>query len=326
MRSTASLQCRGIAGSRIDQGLDGRFRSALGSLAINVRDIASIRLTDISETSSSKFTRSCAATLNVELKPGLWQKMTVFMGNPTSFDDRLQSDLMAIELTNQLHPEKINGGNISLNYTFDVRPDSKEPEVKTPLQEKSSAIYGDTLPMTIVEPYLRMSARALASVSTLPVQPVAAPTSLPAPAPLATPDTVASTPPTVDQGVSAARQEQVPQEATAAPTSHEAVQSTAPPVPPPVVNVSAAIRPSFNCALATTVIEHLICKDQRLAGLDIQLSNVYKNAAAASADKNVLRAAQLRWLTNERNRCTTVECLSTNYEQRISTLMSGRDE
>ena len=161
------------------------------------------------------------------------------MGNPTSFDDRLQSDLMAIELTNQLHPEKINGGNISLNYTFDVRPDSKEPEVKTPLQEKSSAIYGDTLPMTIVEPYLRMSARALASVSTLPVQPVAAPTSLPAPAPLATPDTVASTPPTVDQGVSAARQEQVPQEATAAPTSHEAVQSTAPPVPPPLVKEQA---------------------------------------------------------------------------------------
>lgn len=86
-------------------------------------------------------------------------------------------------------------------------------------------------------------------------------------------------------------------------------------------NIHAA---SFDCTKATTEIEKIICFDEDLSSLDEDLDRVYKEARRIHSDKNSIRAEQLDWLRNVRNKCTSGSCLVKAYEDRIDQL-KGRD-
>jgi len=104
--------------------------------------------------------------------------------------------------------------------------------------------------------------------------------------------------------------------------------TTAPPSAPPV----AAIRPSFDCAGETGIIERTICADTSLAARDRRLADLYTQLRKRvdSASARALRDAQRVWL-RQRNQCRNrgagiKACLADAYDRRIGELadLGGR--
>jgi uncharacterized protein len=77
---------------------------------------------------------------------------------------------------------------------------------------------------------------------------------------------------------------------------------------------------SFDCNKASTRSEKIICSDSKLSSADERLAKVYKEALAASADKEALRHEQKEWLASERDVCATVACMLDAYLARIGQL------
>ena len=74
---------------------------------------------------------------------------------------------------------------------------------------------------------------------------------------------------------------------------------------------------SFNCAKASTLVEHLICSDSELsAAADNQLAKLYKKNFKSNPN---LFEQQKLWL-EKRNTCKDVECVRTAYRTRLSEL------
>jgi hypothetical protein len=69
---------------------------------------------------------------------------------------------------------------------------------------------------------------------------------------------------------------------------------------------------SFDCTKATTSVEKMICSNSELSNLDIELSEVYRNAK----HKKLAGNEQREWL-KERNRCASKDCLLAIYKDRI---------
>jgi len=85
--------------------------------------------------------------------------------------------------------------------------------------------------------------------------------------------------------------------------------------------------PSFDCARARLVTEKLICRNEELAGLDLELADSFdaavKKARGAAASR--LRRDQVRWRAS-RDRCGgLLECLLTSYYQRLQELSPPGD-
>lgn len=80
-------------------------------------------------------------------------------------------------------------------------------------------------------------------------------------------------------------------------------------------------RPSFDCRRAGTRVEHLICGDAYLSQLDHRMANAYAEfrRRISSAERVRLRENQRLWLA-DRSRCTTIDCLSATYQDRIAWL------
>jgi uncharacterized protein len=80
-------------------------------------------------------------------------------------------------------------------------------------------------------------------------------------------------------------------------------------------------RPSFDCRRAGTRVEHLICGDAYLSQLDRRMANAYAafQRRISSSERARLRENQRLWLA-DRNRCTTIGCLTATYEDRIAWL------
>lgn len=77
--------------------------------------------------------------------------------------------------------------------------------------------------------------------------------------------------------------------------------------------------PSFDCAKASTSVERAICANSQLSRLDAALSNNVKNLIASDIGDGAradLRQSQRGWL-EERNKCTTTECIKVAYEARM---------
>jgi uncharacterized protein YecT (DUF1311 family) len=83
--------------------------------------------------------------------------------------------------------------------------------------------------------------------------------------------------------------------------------------------------PSFDCARASTEVEHLICANGQLARLDVQLARAYKLAISTTSDKDVVQAAQRSWQKDVRNLCTDIPCIESAYKSRLAEL-SRSDE
>lgn len=82
-------------------------------------------------------------------------------------------------------------------------------------------------------------------------------------------------------------------------------------------------KPSFNCAKASNYAERTVCSDLRLAKLDRLLTQNYKgmyyHSSSDDYSRNYWAKEQKAWL-RERNKCTTVDCLTTYYETRINAI------
>lgn len=75
---------------------------------------------------------------------------------------------------------------------------------------------------------------------------------------------------------------------------------------------------SFDCAKASTFAEKEICSDAILGKLDEALASNYKAMLTADfgGSVNSLRAEQRNWIAN-RNKCTTRDCLISEYRKRV---------
>jgi hypothetical protein len=79
-------------------------------------------------------------------------------------------------------------------------------------------------------------------------------------------------------------------------------------------------KPSFDCGLAHSQVEHLICGNSDLANEDAAMAALYRqklsDAANVNPDKvSVVRAGQRSFLS-KRNRCSSVECIAESYRAR----------
>lgn len=83
---------------------------------------------------------------------------------------------------------------------------------------------------------------------------------------------------------------------------------------------SGTFAPSFDCTKASTGAERLICSNQQLASLDVQLTQSYRRAMSSAPNKQLLKAAQIDWEKNQRDACSTAECMISAYKTRIQSL------
>lgn len=140
-----------------------------------------------------------------------------------------------------------------------------------------------------------------------------APAPLPAPA-LGPTETVAALSPQVDEAPAVNPPETADMPAT------QLTPAEPPAAQPVAVPVAVAVKPSFDCAKASTLIEELVCKDPELSAQDAELAVAYRAARTTTADEAGLKAAQLAWLKNARNKCTSAQCLSAAYSDRLAAL------
>ena len=78
--------------------------------------------------------------------------------------------------------------------------------------------------------------------------------------------------------------------------------------------------PSFECKMAKSVQENLICRDSELAKLDNEMANAYAQRRRSAQAPQELKTEQLAWLRYSRNVCDDKDCLIRSYKLRIKEL------
>lgn len=100
---------------------------------------------------------------------------------------------------------------------------------------------------------------------------------------------------------------------------NEAVKNSQPSQLP----VSEVVKPSFDCAKASSANEKMICGDAELAGLDSELATAYKQAKASAKDPVAFKQQTVdAWKWREAN-CHDKACLVKWYEDRRESLAAG---
>lgn len=82
---------------------------------------------------------------------------------------------------------------------------------------------------------------------------------------------------------------------------------------------SKNLKASFDCSMATSNQEKIICSDQELVKLDIELDELYNKVFKISKNKDELKEFQTNW-TKFRAGCIDKQCLLHIYEARIMEL------
>lgn len=85
-----------------------------------------------------------------------------------------------------------------------------------------------------------------------------------------------------------------------------------------LVDSGKRILPGFDCNKAASFVEKRLCNNQELAALDRILMIAYKRSRKAG-DARVVRKVQISWL-KERNLCDNDDCISTQYQNRLTEL------
>ncbi|RZF31199.1 DUF1311 domain-containing protein [Paraburkholderia sp. UYCP14C] len=83
---------------------------------------------------------------------------------------------------------------------------------------------------------------------------------------------------------------------------------------------TTGVHASFDCAKASSPIEHLICSTPQTADADLRLASAYSAARAKSGDPSALKADQRNWMKGERDACSDAACLLNATEARIQKL------
>lgn len=81
---------------------------------------------------------------------------------------------------------------------------------------------------------------------------------------------------------------------------------------------------SFNCRYARSPDEVLICQDDRLSSLDVELSQTYyqlRNSLRGGARRR-LQASQARWLASRKRCGRDYGCVERRYQSRIRALLN----
>ncbi|WP_446327078.1 lysozyme inhibitor LprI family protein [Burkholderia pseudomallei] len=108
--------------------------------------------------------------------------------------------------------------------------------------------------------------------------------------------------------------------ALSAPTANAVQQSASTTTPKQDANGTTGIHASFDCAKASSPIEHLICSSPESANADLRLADEYSKARAKSSDPAALKADQRMWIKSERDACSDAACLLKVTEARIQKL------
>jgi hypothetical protein len=74
------------------------------------------------------------------------------------------------------------------------------------------------------------------------------------------------------------------------------------------------IKPSFDCRRASSKVESLICSSEGLARLDSEMTKLYGQVRDVNPNAT---ADQSSWLS-QRNRCATISCVQSLYEERAA--------
>jgi uncharacterized protein len=80
---------------------------------------------------------------------------------------------------------------------------------------------------------------------------------------------------------------------------------------------------SFDCAKASTKVEHIICDSPEITKLDEELAQNYKAALQGQLKADAIRQAQKLWV-KERNRCVDAACVKEAYEARIQIFLASK--
>lgn len=76
----------------------------------------------------------------------------------------------------------------------------------------------------------------------------------------------------------------------------------------------AHAQPSFDCAQARSITEHLLCERAPLAALDVELAGLYRQALDRSANPGALKKQQTDWLRERDQTCTADKTLAQARE------------
>ena len=81
---------------------------------------------------------------------------------------------------------------------------------------------------------------------------------------------------------------------------------------------------SFDCAKASTKVEHIICDTPEISKLDEDLDVSYKAAVQDKQQGRSIKQTQKQWM-RERNNCAVAECVKRIYEKRLSSLKNSAE-
>ncbi|MEZ7524411.1 lysozyme inhibitor LprI family protein [Burkholderia vietnamiensis] len=108
--------------------------------------------------------------------------------------------------------------------------------------------------------------------------------------------------------------------ALSAPAASAVQQSASTTTPKQDASGTTGVHASFDCAKASSPIEHLICSTPQTAEADLRLADAYSKARAKSSDPAALKADERNWMKSERDACSDAACLLNVTEARIQKL------
>lgn len=82
---------------------------------------------------------------------------------------------------------------------------------------------------------------------------------------------------------------------------------------------------SFDCAKASTKVEHIICDTPEISKLDDELRTAYKAAVQDQSKAESIRRAQKLWM-KVRNVCADAECVKRAYEPRLTLMVAAANQ
>ena len=83
------------------------------------------------------------------------------------------------------------------------------------------------------------------------------------------------------------------------------------------------LSPSFDCAVAASPVEHMICTSDRLADLDNRMARQYGRMTRDFGVIPKLVASQRGWIS-QRNACVDAKCVEKAYDDRLGVLANVR--
>jgi|GEM_PF-3079166 len=84
---------------------------------------------------------------------------------------------------------------------------------------------------------------------------------------------------------------------------------------------SMRIIASFDCSMASTQVEKIICSHPDLCEADIEMVNLYNSRLNNNSyNRDIVKQEQREWLKNKRNVCAGYNCLRDAYDSRIEQL------